>query len=331
MQIDDIEPGPAPAAPGTSQSTSTAATAIPPDELRRMQQRSDTRGLVHLAGHLGAIGGTGALYAVTLARGAAWPLVGLAAVAHGFTLVTMFATMHECVHRTAFRSQALNDGVGWFAGLLAFYNSTFYRYYHGWHHRFTQLPGKDPELDDPKPTGFGSYALELAGYHWWRGKITSYAQIARGRVGSYGFLNDKTCPLVVRSVRLQLAVYGTAIALSLALGRPLFVLHWLLPVALGQPLLRAILLAEHTGCSQDDDALTNTRTTHTIWPVRFLMWNMPFHAEHHRYPALPFFVLGDAHQRLGPRLRHVARRGYLGMHVEFLAGLRRRPRLPERG
>ena len=64
----------------------------------------------------------------------------------------MFAAMHESVHRTAFKSRWLNNAVGWFAGLLSFYNSTFYRHYHGWHHRFTQLPGKDPELDDRKPT-----------------------------------------------------------------------------------------------------------------------------------------------------------------------------------
>ena len=43
----------------------------------------------------------------------------------------------------------------------------------------------------------------------------------------------------------------------------------LLPVALAQPLLRAILLCEHTGCSEDDDAYRNTRTTHTVLPVRF--------------------------------------------------------------
>ena len=122
-------------------------------------------------------------------------------------------------------------------------------------------------------------------------------------------------------MRLQLLVYAAAIALSFALWRPLFVTYWLLPVALGQPLLRAILLAEHTGCSEDDNPLTNTRTTHTWFLVRFLMWEMPYHAEHHRYPALPFFALAPAHDALGPRLAHVARRGYLGVHADLLRRL----------
>ncbi len=83
------------------------------------------------------------------------------------------------------------------------------------------------------------------------------------------------------------------------------------------------MLAEHTGCSEDDDALANTRTTYTIWPVRFLMWEMPYHAEHHRHPALPFFSLAEMHRSLGPTLVHVARRGYSGFHVELLRRITR--------
>jgi fatty acid desaturase len=300
------------------------ASPISAEELRRLQRRSDGRGLLRLAGHLSAIGGAGILYAFALQRSGPGLLAVVAAVALGFTLVTMFAAMHECVHRTAFSSQWLNHAVGWLAGLLSFYNSDFYRHYHGWHHRFTQIPGKDPELEDAKPTSLLTYAVEMSGLTWWTGKLRTHFAIAAGRVGGYGFLNDKTRPQVVRSVRLQLAVYGLAIAVSVALGRPLFLTYWLLPVALAQPLLRAILLAEHTGCSDDDDPLTNTRTTHTVFPIRFLMWDMPFHAEHHRYPALPFFALAAAHRNLGPRLAHVARRGYLGVHVDLLRRLIRR-------
>src|SRR5262249_7459233 len=106
--------------------------------------------------------------------------------------------------------------------------------------------------------------------------------------------------------------------LSIALGSPYFVTYWLLPVFAGQPFLRAVLLAEHTGCSLDDDAMTNTRTTYTVWPVRFLMWQMPYHAQHHRYPSLPSFALADAHAKIGPHLTQLARNGYAGMHAELL-------------
>jgi fatty acid desaturase len=304
-------------------------TPIGKVQLRRLQRRVDARGLLRFAGHLMAIGGTGWLYTLALQRAAHAAVVVLAAVGFGFTLVSMFAAMHESVHRTAFESRWLNDSVAWFAGLLSFYNSTFYRPYHGWHHRFTQIPGKDPELEDKKPTSFLTYALELSAVPWWLGKLVTYYRLALGKTDAYLFLNEKTGRAVVRSVRLQLFVYAAAISVSVLLGRPYFVTYWLVPVAVAQPLLRAILLAEHTGCAESADAFANTRTTYTSLPIRFLMWEMPYHAEHHLYPALPFFALAEAHESLGPHVVHVARRGYVGVQLDFLRGLAKKT-LPER-
>jgi fatty acid desaturase len=279
---------------------------IPVDALRPLQQRSDAKGLLRLLGHLLAIAGTGSLYALLLHRSAHFVWLTLAAVAYGFTFVTMFAAMHEAMHGTAFKSVWLNHTVGWFAGLLSFYNGDFFRCYHTWHHRFANLAGKDPELDDPQPKSLLRYAFALSGLSWWLGKLQTHTQLALGRAGAYPFLNEKAAPAVVRSVRLQLSVYGLAIAGSLASAEPYFVVYWLLPLAAAQPLLRIILLAEHHGCSEDDNALTNTRTTH---------------AEHHRYPQLPFFALASAHQSLAPHLTQVARRGYLAVHYELLRQL----------
>ena len=180
---------------------------IPQEELRKLQQRSDARGLGRLAGHLAAVGFCGFAYALSLQNPAGalrMALATLAATALGFTLVTMFAAMHESVHRTAFKSLWLNNAVAWFAGLLSFYNSTFYRHYHGFHHRFTQIPGKDPELGDKKPESLFEYAVELSGVTWWIGKLKTHFSLALGRVAAHPYLNEKNTREVVRSVRLQL-------------------------------------------------------------------------------------------------------------------------------
>ena len=103
---------------------------------------------------------------------------------------------------------------------------------------------------------------------------------------------------VIKSNRWQLAVYSSAIAFSLIFQQPWFITLWLLPLAVGQTMLRFILLAEHTGCSYDNNPLTNTRTTLTWFPIKFMMWNMPFHAEHHLYPSIPFAALPKAHKEL---------------------------------
>ena len=103
------------------------------------------------------------------------------------------------------------------------------------------------------------------------------------------------------------------------MGHPeFFVTHWVLPLAVGQPVLRFVLLAEHTGCPNTDNPLANTRTTLTVRPLRLLMWNMPYHAEHHLYPSIPFHALSLAHQRLKVHFAHVEP-GYVRVHQSITA------------
>lgn len=289
-------------------------------ELKALLERSDAKGLQRAAGHLALILAGGV--AVGFAWGTWWSMPAL--IFYGFTLVTMFAAMHESVHRTAFKSLALNDGMAWLAGVLSFYNGTFYRFYHGWHHRFTQIPGKDPELADNKPGSLLGYLVEISGITWWYGKVLTYAKVATGQLADYPFVPEKSRAEVVRSVRLQLGVYLVAIIISLLVGHPWFIIFWLLPVAIAQPFLRMIVLSEHTGCTEDSNPLTNTRTTYTIPLVHYLMWDMPFHVEHHHYPALPFHALGTVHAKIRPQLVHVATAGYLEVQREFIRSFFRR-------
>jgi len=78
---------------------------------------------------------------------------------------------------------------------------------------------------------------------------------------------------------------------------------WILPVLIGQPFLRAYLLAEHGLCPPGADMLENSRTTFTNRIIRALAWNMPYHAEHHAYPAVPFHQLPALHDRVRAHLK----------------------------
>jgi fatty acid desaturase len=286
------------------------------DTLTKLNQRSNLSGFLQLSGHLTILGVSGSLWVINLGAISAgnWWIAFPALVVYGFSLAAMFAPLHECVHRTAFASNRWNDLVAWFAGLLSFYNSTFYRRYHKWHHRYTQIPGKDPELSDPKPENWQEYLFELSGVSWWVGKVRGHLSLAFGKVQEYPFLPESAYAEVIRSIRLQLFVYTAALVLSIALGHPwAILLYWILPMAIGQPILRFVLLAEHMGCTQDDNPLTNTRTTLTLLPLRFLMWNMPFHGEHHLYPSIPFHALPSAHEHLRTRIAEVIP-GYIAVH-----------------
>ncbi len=286
-------------------------------ELGVLNAKSNLQGTFRLLGHLTVIGASGYLWITYMDRGfIAFPALAI----YGFSFAAMFAPLHECVHRTAFASNRLNDAIAWFAGLLSFYNSTFYRRYHKWHHRYTRIPGKDPELNDPQPKTFAEYCWQISGIPWWIGKIQGHLRIALGQLEDCPYIPQIARIEVIRSTRLQLLVYGVAIALSIAFSQPWFLLYWFLPLALGQPVLRFILLAEHTDCALDDNPLANTRTTLTLAPLRFLMWNMPFHAEHHLYASIPFHALPAAHDKLSPHLTHVDT-GYIKVNQNILKKL----------
>ena len=118
----------------------------------------------------------------------------------------------------------------------------------------------------------------------------------------------------------MLAVYAVVAVLSVGSRSDAALFYWLVPVLLGQPFLRAYLLAEHTGLPLVEDFWENTRTTLTGAPLRFLAWNMPFHAEHHAYPGVPFHALPELHQREKAKLKAVSP-GYLAFHREWQARL----------
>ena len=287
---------------------------LEPSVLKTLNTPSNIQGIIRLAGHL-AIMLTGGYLWLNLDS---WWLKVPALIIYGFSFAAMFAVVHECCHRTAFANNKLNDIVAWCAGILSGYNSTFYRRYHKWHHKFTRIPGKDPELEDIQPSNLKEYLAEISGYNWWLGKIKTHCQIAMGKLENMPYISEDAKAEVINSTRWQLAVYGVAIALSLIFQQPWFITFWLLPLVVGQPILRFILLAEHTGCTKDNNPLTNTRTTLTWFPIKFMMWNMPFHAEHHLYPSIPFHALPQAHKELREYFT-VVERGYLSVNQNIIS------------
>ncbi|MBV9825982.1 MAG: fatty acid desaturase [Alphaproteobacteria bacterium] len=283
------------------------------ETLQAFERRSNVAGALRLAAHGLCMTGTGVV--VWLAT-PSWLLLIPAMVLHGATLVAMFAPMHECTHRTAFVSRRANDVVGWLAGLLCVYNSNFYRYYHGWHHRYTQDPARDPELMYPRATDRLHYLLETSGYTFWSRRLIDYPAIALGRTAGVPFVPASARHRIALSMSAQLLIYVLG-AGTVVLGSTAFLYYWLLPVLLATPLLRSYLIAEHTDCSRDRNRLTNTRTTLTIWPIRLLMWNMPFHAEHHLYPTVPFHRLPQLHTEIGRHLAHIGP-GYVAVNRAVL-------------
>lgn len=90
----------------------------------------------------------------------------------------------------------------------------------------------------------------------------------------------------------------------------------ILPILISQPFLRLYPLAEHGRGPFAADMFQNTRTTFTNCIVRFLAWNMPYHAEHHTMPTVPFHNLPDLHLETHAHLGQTED-GYAAVHQSY--------------
>lgn len=290
---------------------------VGPRGLKPLSARSDGRGLLQLGGHLAAIGGAMAL--VLAARGS-WAILPAMALL-GVVEVALFAPLHESTHRTPFRSLWLNRAVGWLAGFVLILPPEAFRLFHMAHHRHTQDRALDPELIGATPLTRRRYLWLLTGLPYWASQIRGLVEAAAGRV-DLPWIPAASRSAVVREARIYLAAYLGLIGLALACRSSLPLTLWMVPVLLGQPVLRAVLMAEHKGCPETDDRMANTRTTLASRAFGLLFWNANLHIEHHYAPGVPFHALPRLHALLRPHLKSVDR-SYQAAHRAILSSLAR--------
>jgi fatty acid desaturase len=272
--------------------------SLDPARKAALHARSDARGLAHLAGHLGLLLLMGGWIA---AQAPLWPLLLLP---YGIAMVFLFTLSHECTHATPFARPRISDIVGHAVSLPLLLPFTWFRYFHLAHHRYTNDPERDPEIaGHPRPETWGQYLIYLSGWGYWSGGARVIWAHARGRVTA-PYLPPRKHGTIVREARILLALYAM-IGLSLFFS-PLALWLWIVPALIGQPFLRLYLLAEHGHCPPVANMLENTRTTLTNRIVRFLAWNMPFHAEHHAMPMVPFHALPALHGEMEAHLKSVS-------------------------
>jgi fatty acid desaturase len=268
------------------------------ETLTALSRRSDKEGLVHFALHLALIAALLAL--AILLRGMLWQIPAL--WAEGVALVFLFAPLHETIHRTAFKRRWLNDAVAWLGGAVLMLPPEYFRSFHFAHHRHTQDPARDPELATPKPRTLRGWLWYLSGLPYWIAEIGTTLRQALGHADD-AFIPERSRPRVVAEARILWTIYLALAVGSIAFRSDAVLVYAVAPLLLGQPALRAYLMAEHTGCALGPDMLANSRTTRTNALVRFLAWNMPYHAEHHGWPAVPFHALPTLHRLVRPGLR----------------------------
>lgn len=291
------------------------AARLDPAVRKTLTAKADGPAARRLALHGGAVLALGAAIAAGVPG---WPLLLLP---QGVALVFLFTAMHECLHRTAFASVRANDAVAAAVGFLLLLPPEWFRLFHFAHHRHTQDPARDPELAVPKPATRAALAWHLTGLPLWWSLGRTLLRNAAGR-NADAFVPPAARRRIAREARAMLAGYALLAAAALAAGTAAPLWAWVVSALLGQPVLRVYLLAEHGGCPQVADMFENSRTTFTARAVRWIAWNMPYHAEHHAMPAVPFHRLPALHAMAEGELKTTGR-GYARFLARHAAGLSR--------
>ena len=150
-------------------------------------------------------------------------------------------------------------------------------------------------------------------------------QHAFGRVSpaSADYVPPAWLPVMVTEARIKLGVYVVVLVAAWQSQTLLMLLVcWLAPRLAGEPVQRILRVAEHVCCAENTNLLANTRTTQSNVLVNWIAWQMPYHAEHHLYPNVPFHALPELHRSTEPHVV-VERGGYVMGQLRIIRWLMR--------
>lgn len=208
--------------------------------------------------------------------------------------------VHECGHRSLFRSQRLNDLVGdWLLAPPTFNNVKAYMRGHLHHHRLAGTH-EDPDLPNYQDYPITHARLrrkllrDVTGQTGWR----TVRGIARG-LANLGTLPPETRAALLRGV----AMNAVMLLVMTACGAPWLYLLWAIAFVCANPLISRIRqVAEHAAVPDlcDADPRRNTRTLEAGWLARlvFCPHQINYHLEHHLLASVPIYRLRPLHRML---------------------------------
>ena len=291
------------------------------DVLHRLGERRNGPALLRLSVQSLALGVLLPLSAQLAA--AEDPLWWLAASLSGVAVLMFFPLLHESGHQTAFASPFLNELGVWLGALAMGQAPTFFREFHWEHHRSTQNPETDPEISalpdflDGWPSNPLTYLGLVTGQYLLLGKLGFTTLCALTPASFWTVLFP-----FVRADRRRRLAWESRLAIALIVGFVGLGLQWIPGFAfalvawpIAHVFLGLYLMAEHTGLANEGTQFDRTRSVRSNALLRWIMWNMPYHSEHHAHPGVPFHALPALHKQVASQLVHT-KSGYLRFQLE---------------
>jgi fatty acid desaturase len=208
---------------------------------------------------------------------------------------------HECGHRTAFKTQWMNDAVYEIACFMIMREPEIWRWSHTRHHTDTVIVGRDPEIITPRPPDVVSlllnvFALKNTAIFFKKLLIHAFGRLT-GEEAT--FLPESERSKVYRTAQVYLAIYALVVVACVYFRSILPAMYIGLPSLYGGWLQLYFGCTQHLGLAEDVlDHRLNSRTIYMNPIFRFLYWNMNYHVEHHLFPLIPYHALPKLHEAI---------------------------------
>lgn len=264
---------------------------ISPARLKELSRRSDIRGWAKTLAHIAAIAANSYALAHSWGNLLAIPLFML----QGALLVCLQAAIHEMSHRTVFKTRVFNEVFGRLFSVVVLILRSEDKFQHTAHHLYTNDPERDPEIAGVTPDTLWSHLLNFSAIPTWPRRISKLISLALGRDPKLPYLSPSQLRVVQTEARQNIAIYAVIAGLAVVLKTWAPLTMWLLPMVAMKFVHQLENMAEHGGLPHVNNIVENTRTMPTHPIMRWLLWNMPYHTAHHKYPSVPFFCLPQLH------------------------------------
>ena len=208
---------------------------------------------------------------------------------------------HECGHRTAFKTNWMNDAVYYLASFMVWREAVSWRWSHVRHHSDTIVVGRDPEIALPRPMKVRSPLKDCFGLTSNPPETKKILLNIAGRftADELEYLPENEKGKVIVTARSYVVIWLAVAASCVALRSLEPLMFVILPSFYGKWLLVAYGVTQHGGLAEDTlDHRLNSRSVRMNRVHRYLYWNMNFHMEHHMFPTVPFHALPGLHQSI---------------------------------
>lgn len=242
----------------------------------------------------------------------------LAVIVIGSRINGLGGLMHDAAHYRGYTNRALNDFVGELLALPTSASMAGYRNSHFAHHRELNSEN-DPDWQRNVGLKEFEFPVPRTSVVMYFVQYLSGLKIASALGGFHKNKETRDIPAAVARARLVFLV--GLLAASIAFGFwKLLLLYWIVPlmtVFLAIRYLRNV--AEHYAV-EHENVLNESRTVMApIWELWLIApWGLNYHLEHHLFPGVPCFRLGELHRLLMmrepyPQIAHITHGYFNGL------------------